>query len=68
MTDMKKKAKVEQIHRQMLIGRVKKMHDAGLTTSEICEKLKMTESEIRPAMEVIEEAEKNRKFMETTNE
>ena len=64
----KTKAAISNYRRQCMIGRVKKMLDAGLTTSEICEKLEMSESEIRPVMEVIEKAERNRKLMEATNE
>ena len=68
MNEMNEKAKVELMRRQLLIGRVKKMLEKGLTVSEICEHLNIPESEIRPAIEVIEKAEKNSKLMEAANE
>ena len=65
MNEMEKKAKSDLIRRQLTIGRVRKELAAGLTTSEICEKYSISEAHIRSVVATIEEAEKNRKVMNT---
>lgn len=55
--------------RQMLVGRVKRMLDAGKTICEISNELKLTESTVRPIVAMIRENERYLKSaMETTNE
>ena len=58
-----------RVRRQMLVGRVSKMYNAGYSVKEIQTELNLTESQVRPLIEICEGANKVRSQIDisTTN-
>lgn len=57
----------ERVRRQMLVGRVSKLFNAGYSTEEIQAELKLSESQVRPLIKICEDAKKKRAEMEADN-
>lgn len=54
----------ERVRRQLLVGRVSKMVEAGYSTAEIQAGLKLSESQVRPLIKICEDAKQKKAEME----